>query len=223
MFITVPETTLPSGLVVPSFQVGKYATSQGPAGMPVINAENAPWVRINYYESIEACEKSGLKLITETQWLTIAHDIVNQDVNWTGGKVGEGKVFMGLHKGTVDRGQPGTYESGQIDERRWHQLSNGERIWDFSGNVFTWVFDDVQGDEAGLTGKIAADSISLTTAPFQSTEKGMGWRPTGDCNWSGDALVRGGCWGSGSRAGVFYLGSGEPDRRSVSIGFRCTK
>lgn len=222
-FVTVPEITLPHGAVVPAFQVGKYATAEGLAGMPEISATRAPWVEINFEEAKEAATRAGYKLLTETQALAIAHDIVNQDINWTGGKVGEGHVYMGLHKGNVSEGEPGSYESEDPEERRWHQLSNGERLYDFAGNVFTWIFDDVQGDENGLSGKIATDSPSLTTAPYPICEKGMGWRPDGARDWSGYALIRGGCWRSGSRAGVFYLGSGWPDYRGDSVGFRCTK
>jgi formylglycine-generating enzyme required for sulfatase activity len=123
----------------------------------------------------------------------------------------------------VSEGQPGTFEPSDPEERRWHQLSNGERIYDFAGNVFTWVFDDVQGDTNGLSGKITTDSPSLTTAPYPSTEKGMGYRPDGERDWSGRALVRGGFWGSVSDAGVFYLVSGWPYRRYDHVGFRCTK
>lgn len=222
-FVTVPEITLPNETIVPSFQVGKYATAEGVAGLPEISAARAPWVEINFEEAKEAAARSGYKLLTETQALAIAHDIVNQDVNWTGGKVGEGHVYMGLHKDNVDEAQAGTYESDDLEERRWHQLSNGERIYDFAGNVFTWIFDDVQGDTNGLTGKIAADSPSLTTAPIPSMEKGMGWRPDGERDWSGDALIRGGFWDSGSRAGVFVLDGDWPDYRGDSVGFRCTK
>jgi formylglycine-generating enzyme required for sulfatase activity len=222
-FVTVPETTLPNGTVVPAFQVGKYATAEGAAGLLIITAEHAPWVEINFEEAKDAAARAGYNLITETQALAIAHDIVNQDINWTGGKVGEGKVYMGLHKGNVSEGQPGSYESDDAEERRWHQLSNGERIYDFAGNVFTWVFDDVQGDGNGLSGKVAEDSPSLATAPFPSMEKGMGWRPDGARDWSGDALIRGGCWDSGSHAGVFRLSDDWPGYRYDSVGFRCTK
>jgi hypothetical protein len=31
-FVTVPETTLPNGTVVPEFQVARYLSSKGPAG-----------------------------------------------------------------------------------------------------------------------------------------------------------------------------------------------
>jgi hypothetical protein len=223
LFITVPEVTLPSGKVVPSFQIAQYIASRGPAGIPQSVADAMPWVEINYNDARKACAVAGYDLLAETRALAIAYDISQQDINWTGGKVGEGKIFQGIHKDNVSEAQAGTYESDDAEERRWHQLSNGERIYDFSGNCYTWVFDDVQGDENGLTGKIAADSISLTTAPYPSQEKGMGWRPDGEQNWSGVALVRGGCWGSGSRAGVFRLNYGYPEYRYDDVGFRCTK
>jgi hypothetical protein len=79
----------------------------------------------------------------------------------------------------------------------------------------------VQGDENGLTGKIAADSISLV-APYPSMKKGMGWRPDGERDWPGVALFRGGCWCSESHAGAFSLVDGWPDLRYDDVGFRCT-
>jgi len=223
-FITVPETTLPNGTVVPSFQVARYLSSKGPAGVPASNAANAPWVKISYHEAHKVCESAGMKLITETQALAIAWNISQQEENWSGGKIGKGKIYMGIHKGDVDESQAATYESSDSEERRWHVLSNGERIYDMAGNAFTWVFDDVQGDDSGLVAdKIAANSISLTTAPFPSMKKGMGYRPDGARSWSGDALVRGGCWGSGGGAGVFYLNGGWPGDAIGVVGFRCTK
>ncbi|MCK9985648.1 MAG: hypothetical protein AzoDbin1_02120 [Azoarcus sp.] len=213
-FVTVPETTLPSGLVVPSFQVSQYLCSQ--------TKDGAPWVDVNYHDARAACERAGTNLLTETQALAIAHNIAQQDVNWTGGKVGEGSIYQGLHNGTVDGAQAPSYEPDE-SERRWHQLSNGECLYDFAGNAFAWIFDDVQGDEDGLTTKIAADSISLTTAPYPSLQKGMGWRPDGAANWSGHALLWGGYWGSYSGAGVFCLSGVWPGDGSGDVGFRCTK
>jgi formylglycine-generating enzyme required for sulfatase activity len=221
-YVTVPAVTLPSGLVVPSFRVGKYLSSRGPSGIPLSTVDGQPWVNINYREARAACAAAGGALLTETQALAIAYDISQQDINWTGGKVGAGYIYQGLHLGNVSEAQPATFETNDA-ERRWHQLSNGERIYDFAGNAFTWVQDDVQGNEEGLTGKIAADSISLTTAPFPSMQKGMGWRPDGARDWSGFALVRGGLWSSGAVAGVFRLGSDGPVSRDDLVGFRCTQ
>lgn len=220
-FIVVPETTLPSGLVIPSFSYGKYLCSKGADGKVVVTAEGTPWVSINFAEAKEACEESGFSLVTETQELAIRHNAAQQDCNWTKGKVGEGKIFRGLRKGTVSSAQPGTYQSPDAKERRVLTLSNGEQVVDPNGNAFTWVFDDVQGTADGLTGIIKADSPSLTTAPYPSLEKGIGWRPSGEANWSGYALIRGGYW-YGSNAGVFNLSSDGPEARVDNVGFRCT-
>ena len=222
MFITIPKTTLPSGIVVPSFEVGQYAASKGDDGNVIVVADREPWVRINYHEAREACEKSGLKLITEKQGLAIAWDASQKDCNWTGGKVGEGDLFQGIRNGNVSSAQPGNYEPTDEEERRWLTLSNGERICDFNGNVYQWVFDDVQGDEKGIIASdFAEDSISITTPPFHSREQGMGDYETWD--WSGVALLRGGYWSSGSDAGVFRLRNGWPVYRFGGVGFRCTK
>ncbi len=223
-FVTVPDITLPNGTLVPSFQVGKYLCGRGPMDLPQITASAAPWVEINYNEARSACEAIGGKLITELQYLAIAYDISQQDINWSGGKVGEGVVFQGLHRGTVDDAQPGEYVSSREDERRWHQLSNGERVYDCAGNAYSWVFDDVQGDEQGVIAReFAADSPSITTAPYPRRTKGMGWRPDAGADWAGRALARGGYWDGGDVAGVFYLYYGSPGYRDGIVGFRCTK
>ncbi len=223
-FVNIPETTLPNGTIVQAFQVGQFLCSQGPMEMLQVTAGGAPWVDINYHDARTSCQFAGLRLVTELQMLAIAYDIANQDINWTGGTVGQGDIFQGLRKDNVDEPQPADYVPEDADERRWHQLSNGERIYDFSGNAFTWVFDDVQGDENGIVARaITADSSSLSTAPFPSMERGTGWRPTAPANWSGRALVRGGYWNSSGLAGVFRLGIGWPDYAGGSVGFRCTK
>lgn len=222
-FITVPEVTLPNGFVVPSLRCAKYLSSRGANDTPLSLFTAKPWVEINYQESRDAAKGAGLSLITETQCLAIAFNISQQAINWTGGEVGNGDLFQGLRNGNFYEAQQADVESEVETERRWFELSNSERIYDFAGNAYTWVFDDVQGDETGLTTIINADSPSLTTSPFPSREKGMGWRPDGQRDWSGRALLRGGCWCSESFAGAFRLSYGWPDYRDGSVGFRCTK
>lgn len=223
IFITIPEIILPSGTVVPTFRAAKYLASRGYGATPLSTEYGTPWVNISYHQARKACAESECSLLTESQALAIAFDISRQDINWSEGKVGDGHIYQGIHKGTLRNAQAATFESDDADERRWHQLSNGERIFDFAGNVFSWIFDDVQGDEIGLTGKIAEDSPSLTTAPYLSLQKGMGWRPNAGTDWSGNALIRGGYWLSGSSAGVFRLGCGWPEGENDDLGFRCTR
>src|ERR1700739_13374 len=114
-FILVPARTLKfadgTERDVPQFYVANRKCSKGDDGKIVIDAARAPWTNINYLDSIKACEAVGQKLLTGDQAISIALDIAEQDINWTGGKVGEGKVYQGLHKGTVRGAQVGTYES----------------------------------------------------------------------------------------------------------------
>jgi len=42
-FIIVPAVTLPSGTLVPSFQVGQYACGRGEDGKAIVTPEAAPW------------------------------------------------------------------------------------------------------------------------------------------------------------------------------------
>lgn len=136
VFITVPETTLPGGTVVPAFQVGQFACAQGEDGKAAVTADGTPWVRINFEEAKSACQKAGYQLITERQWLAIAHNAATQGCNWTKGEVGAGKLFRGIRKGKITSAQPGTYEPESRKERRWLTLPNGERICDLNGNLF---------------------------------------------------------------------------------------
>lgn len=221
-FITIPEITLPNGTVVPSFQVGQYVCGQDEDGKAIVTPDAKPWVNVSYHEARKACENAGFSLMTELQWLAIAHDVANQDCNWTGGKVGQGDLFQGLRNDSVNEAQSGNYVPADSTEQRWLTLSNGKRICDLNGNIYQWVFDNVQGDKQGIIVKdFAEDSPSITTPPYPSEEKGMGnyevW------NWSGRALFRGGCWYSESNAGVFCLNSVYPGYRLGDVGFRCTK
>ncbi len=224
MFVTVPETTLPGGRIVPPFQVGQFLAGHANDRLIAINADRAPWVRINYTEAQEACKKAGYQLITESQALALAYQIAAQDENWIGGKVGAGRLYQGLRKGGVSCAQASNIvASVDPTERRWFALPGGERIYDAAGNAFTWVFDDVQGDQAGLVAQpFAADSPSLVI-PYPAKDKGQGWTPEVGRNWPGYALLRGGCWYSEADAGVFYLGYGWPGLRVDDVGFRCTK
>jgi hypothetical protein len=226
LFVTVPETTLPNGTVVPAFQVGQYYCSQGADGKLAINASSEPWVEISYHAARQACAAAGYSLLTELQALAIAHNIAQQGANWSGGQVGVGNLLQGLHldPDDADEAYAGDYVPADPAERRMFVLSNGQTICDAAGNFYGWVFDDVQGDENGLVARaFAADSPSITTAPFPSLERGMGWYPKAGSDWSGLALIRGGCWYSGDSAGVFDLDYGWPGDAYDYVGFRCTK
>ncbi len=223
-FVAVPETTLPGGIVVPAFRVGKYLCTRGESDQVAVNAAGAPWVDISYHSARAACAAVGAALLTERQALAIAVNVAGVAVNWSGGAVGEGNLMRGLHLDLddVDEPYPGTFVSPDPLEHRMFTLSNGEQIYDAAGNAYSWIFDDIQGDENGLVARaFAADSPSISSAPFPSGQRGMGWFPNSG-NWSGGALLRGGCWCSYSYAGVFNLGYDSPGFGYSDVGFRCT-
>ncbi len=223
-FVTVPATKLPDGSTVPEFRVGQFLTGRDSHGRLAITPEAEPWVRISYHDARKAAAAAGYALITERQWLAIALNVFGVKENWYRSGAGELCLRQGICNGHVSAAQAGTYTCADDSEQRWLTLSNGQPICDINGNAYSWVFDDVQGDAAGLVrGRIEADSLSLKTAPFPSGEKGMGYRPDGARDWSGYALFRGGYWGSDSSAGVFRLSGDWPDYARVYVGFRCTK
>jgi hypothetical protein len=227
-FIRVPRRVIPlkhgQELIVDEFYVAERKAGQGTDGKMAHDVALKPWVNITLAEMKKAAADSGYKLLTGKQHLSLALDIASQDINWTGGKVGEGKIYQGLHRGTVSGPVDGNYESPHADERRWHQLSTGERIYDFAGHVFEALIDDLYGNANGLLTKesFGADSPYLTVPPYGVQEKGTGYRPPAGCDWSSIALFRGGFWCSDGLAGVFSLLYWSPGSRGGYVGFRCT-
>lgn len=221
-FTLTPQITLPNGYISEPFQLMTHMAGRGAGGLPVSNIDAEPWVNVSYFDAMSATAKAGYDPLDALQSLAISYDIYHQPDNWLSGEVGVGFMKRGLHKGTVSSAQPGNYVSPDPEEDRWFVLSNGGLVQDWSGNALQWMYDNLHGDERGLTGKIPADSPLLTTCPLPSMTQGVGWRPEGAADWSGNALLRGGVWG-GSRSGVFVLDCGWPDGEYGSIGFRCTK
>lgn len=150
-FITVPDTILPSGVVVPSFQVGQYACTEGRNGKAAVSSTDKPWTAVSYYEAVDACSKAGCKLITERQWLALAWNVSQQDCNWSAGKVGQGKLFLGINNWNVNQAQAGNFQPAEQDEHRWLTLSNGEPICDLNGNFISGYLTMCRGmTEASL-------------------------------------------------------------------------
>ena len=214
-----------------------------------------PWRRINQTNAKAECESlgAGYDLISNPEWMTIARNIEAQAANWSGGSVGSGCLFRG-NNGTADAcGYDGASdtepESGSgRDTKAKLTLSNGEEIWDFSGNVREWVDWTLGG---ALVRVIPANKAYATTGPkdysieFNTLNRKISnedemetitWQPLdtsltstngigqyyAGLNYSGGAAFRGGAWGGGLMAGVFSLRLSYPktDTRN-STGFRC--
>jgi len=227
-FIRVPETHLPCGLVVPPFEVSAFLCSPATCRRNCATSQvfHTPWVRVSYFAALAACRAAGWSLITETQWLAIAHDAAGQNANWTGGQFGQGKLKQGLRKRSVLAPVSGMYQPEDAAESRWKTLSNGQALCDFGGNAWSWVYDDVQGGPEGVTGIVDADSPSVMTAPCEPRTSGMGLYPKAGTQrlvWDDRGLIRGGGCRSGNDAGAFALYAALLHGEYVSVGFRATR
>jgi len=222
-FVMVPETVLPCGARVPAFAVARWLAARGRHGGVLLSDTAPPWVNVSYHAARRACAASGMGLLTELQALAIAHDLARQAANWSGGAVGAGELARGLRLGTFGAAQPACVMSPDARERRWHVLSNGERIADVAGNAFSWVFDDVQGNADGVVALcFGADSPTVSGMPGARWERGLGWWPQAGRSWWGRALARGGAWSSREGAGIFTVVDEKPGTERPYIGFRCT-
>src|SRR5690606_8079332 len=71
------------------FCVAKYE-AKNVGGVAISQAAGAPWVEIAQVTATtvasNACD--GCHLITEAEWLTIAHNVLSVDSNWSGDSVG---------------------------------------------------------------------------------------------------------------------------------------
>ncbi len=131
---------------------------------------------------------------------------------------------------------------GSFNQRRTNNLSNGNVIWDFGGNVYQWVnaYDSSNKPGTATNASNEYSAMGAGTAswprsglvPQNSTQawwtdswnstQGIGQIYPGT-NGSGGALPRGAGFGSDSFAGPFaaHLGN-APSAAGSNIGFRCT-
>jgi hypothetical protein len=142
----VPEGLLPDGTKVPEFCImtfnAKEHASKRVSGRKLVEsrAKGRPKTSITFAEAKQRCDDlnthystAGYKLITESQWLSVAGKIINIDENWSGGKVLKGKVKVGAaHYDRVEDGV--SYDSsvvpsfGAINELDKLRISTDSKI-----------------------------------------------------------------------------------------------
>ena len=230
------------------FCVMKYeAKTISPAATTA--AAGTPEAWISQTNAITACTNNntggvtGYGLITNTEWMTIARNVEGQGVNWTGGAVGSGGLWRGhsdnspgnaLAANTNDTlGYEGTGNANETPasiERRTYTLSNGETIWDLSGNFQEWTNDTIMGankptggsEFTAMTGY--GQLIYDLTRPSNTgnSSQNMGQYIAGSLTGGPFAFVRGGMFSYTTLAGVFTLSlSDTPADTGSRLGFRC--
>ena len=122
---------------------------------------------------MKACKDAGpgYRLISNTQWQSVARNIETVAANWSGNMVGSGVMSRGhsdnsppmaLANDTDDKPYAGTGNDDPVgsgsraaawntlgatpvagtEQKRTQTLTNGDVVWDFGGNVFQWVSDN---------------------------------------------------------------------------------
>jgi hypothetical protein len=154
---------------------GRQITSL-PSGYPIAYIQQA--------EAITRCSTVSLNgdaahLITDNEWMTISRNAEVQDINWSGGSVGNGYLYAGHNDSLANKAEPasaddnnraaftdigsttenlteassiGISQSGSVGTQvRTLVLSNGSLIWDLAGNLEEWT-KDIESTAIALTG-----------------------------------------------------------------------
>ena len=225
--------------------VGGVATSQ---------AAGAPWVSISQTDAMTTSSAActGCHLISEAEYLTIAHNVLSVDSNWSGGSIGSGYIYSGHNDNSPASalaassndgdGYAGTGNTTPSNQRRALTLTNGEVIWDIAGNVYDWTSGQTTGGQPGASGYAyrqwndIAGTGSLSPNPHPSygtpaasnwtTRHGIGQLYSDSTETVLRGFHRGGALDSGSYAGAGVLTLAldkSPNYVSTGIGFRVAR
>lgn len=246
-FVKVPGN---SQFGTSDFCIAKYET-KNVGGVATSQASGLPWASVTQATattlSQAAC--SGCGLITEAQWLTVAHNALNVASNWTGGSVGSGSLFSGHNDGspasllaassTDSDGYNGTSNVAPSVQRRTLTLSNGEVVWDLAGNIWEWTSGTVSGGQPGSNSfawrqwnaVVTHGTLNPDPFPAYGTPAASGWSSGIGGVYSNSAssttygMARGGLRDTGATyGGVFALSLTREGTLTYSdIGFRMTK
>ncbi len=235
-----------AGCTTPNWGLADHIPASSPAG--------SPWRRINPINASAECNSlntggaTNYDLISNPEWMTIARNAEGEDANWETGTPGFGVMFRGHsdnspssalsaaadndpYNGTGN--DPSQAMGSGKEQKRTLTLSNGEVIWDFSGNVWEWV--DWSHTAAGFQEGPKTCAASWTQLPNVScgdlsssqympsitnldSSNGVGRFYGG----SGGAAHSGGDWSVGTLSGAFALNfSDSASNTRAYTGFRC--
>ena len=216
-------------------------------GVTSSTAEGVPVGSMSRHGAVKVCSgQPGFSLITNQEWQLIARDLASVDSNWSQGRVGSGYMNVGHSDGDPDLPCDGREEfvagdcansGGETEwsQKRTHTLSNGNVIWDFSGNLFSWVnswfhivysksryistLAELQRDTGFWLNFGYPESVECE-APLEMPYCGFGYyRNTRDGE---SGALRGGSYLSVDQAGVFTaMTEVQPWLQGTVFGARC--
>lgn len=222
------------------FWIMKYE-AKDVAGTATSVPNGLPWTYVSQPDAIarssEACE--GCHLTTEGEWMTLAANVLSVPGNWSGGTVGSGYVYNG-HVGNSPAAnlaasaddndglygiEGNTGNGSTYNNRRTLTLTNGEIVWDLSGNVWEWTDATITGGQPGAEsdpedGYVWRDYTNYTGASpswnglppisrpsdtLYSRAQGVGGIRSGSKVIATTGYLRGGDRGNGPQGGILAL------------------
>jgi len=205
------------------------------------NYSGYPITYISQTQSKTACSSLGSNyhLITNNEWMTIMRNIELNSQNWNSSIIGTGFIYSGHNDNSPGLALQanesdfnnyfGTSNSAPSNQRRTFNLSNGQIIWDVSGNVWEWNNDTCdntiwQNTGAGAEWNTAniADIEKTIAGPFGNYTSTNGVGTYWACNPTNNAFRKSGAWDSSIHAGIYatYL-SDTTSAVNQAAGFRC--
>ena len=178
------------------------------------------------------CQNAGGHLITNNEWMTVARNIEQVQSNWT---IKNGVKF-------ISNGHSDSKPNKALPAAVSWNLSNGESIWDFAGNVWQWVDISIErkdeprtiipgfGNNRWTWGEFQTVSYSNDFDPQDpklDSKNGVGriyhYNSSGDTDTTLYTYIRGGNWRHGADSGIFTIHMQPvPDKRGIDdVGFRC--
>lgn len=243
--------------------LGNYHVVSTPDGFPItfIPEDDGTATSAKSY-----CKGIGAHLITNPEWMAIANDVASVSANWCnkdgtgcGNTPGtSGKILANGHNDSVpakalpagEDTQPcfGTTSDGsnvcggKSSQKRTLQLSNGEIIWDFAGNVWQWTDAVVArkdeprtlvpgfGNSRWTWGEfqtVPYDANYMPSNPNWNSANGVGriyhYNSLGDTDTTLYTFIRAGNWRHGEDSGAFTMHMQPvPSKGGIDdVGFRC--
>ncbi len=210
-------------------------TTADNAKSPVSVSSGLPIGNISQANAVAYCQNIGGHLMTNAEWMTIARNVEQTAANWNGGVIGTSWVNRGNYTGTtaLDGTTVGTSQA-----KRSHTLSNGELIWDLSGNVSEWLADTCTTGAGSGNYYNSGSLIEWTDSNFDDYERGAAGPTINTYNDATNALgrayscaatgryfIRGGYVDASNAtyAGIFQLDQTSTGTAATRIGFRCVK
>lgn len=252
-FIMVPSSL--NSIHLNPFCAAKYEMKEANITTPISQATGLPWSDVTQSDARTFCSNmgSGFSLINNDQWMSMANNIETVASNWSNGVFTSMATTTQLSRGNFESFQEFAASEDDSDfcanvagcssAGAWHEkkrtftLTNGEVIWDLSGNAIEHVDAVISSDKPGPISTMdpdydvndAAPTTSLSSQeyqPYTSTsltteDHAIGTYFPGD-NGSGGVMLRGGNSQDDSGnplAGLYSLDISNAS--SQQAGFRC--